>query len=65
MGNVVTLKASTGGNPNGGFTVKFLVGKSELQAFHFDVRFSIRKVIRNNTVNETAEYDIYFYFFLS
>jgi hypothetical protein len=58
IGNVVTLKASAGGNPNGGFTVKFLVGKSEQQAFHFDVRFSIRKVIRNNSVNDSIEYDI-------
>lgn len=54
-GNIIVIKGSAGGNPNGGFTIKFLVGKSERQAFHFDVRFSIRKVLRNHSVNDSGE----------
>lgn len=54
-GNVVVLKASAGGNPNGSFALKFLVGKTEQQSFHMDVRFAIRKVFRNNSVNERVE----------
>jgi hypothetical protein len=54
-GNVIVLKASAGGNPNGSFTLKFLIGKTEMQAFHFDVRFSVKKVFRNNSVNDAVE----------
>lgn len=51
-GSVVVVKGSAGGNPNGAFRIKFLIGKSEKHAFHLDVRFSQRKVIRNNSANE-------------
>lgn len=55
QGDVIIFIASTGGNPNGSFTLKFLVGRTDQQAFHFDVRFSMRKVFRNNSVNDVAE----------
>ncbi|XP_070504243.1 galectin-9-like isoform X2 [Chironomus tepperi] len=51
-GSVLVIKGSTGGNPNGAFRIKFYVGKSEKQAFTFDVRFSQQKVARNNCVND-------------
>ena len=54
-GNVITLKGLTSGNKNGGFTMKFLVGKMEQQAFHFDVRFGDELVIRNHSVNDSGE----------
>lgn len=54
-GSVVVLRGSVGGNPNGSFTVKFLVGRSELQSFHMDVRFATKKVYRNHSVNDLAE----------
>lgn len=54
-GNVIVLKASAGGNPNGSFTLKFLVGKTEAQSFHMDVRFVAKKVFRNNSVNDNVE----------
>lgn len=54
-GNVVVLKASAGGNPNGSFSLKFLAGKTEAQAFHMDVRFSLKKVFRNSSINDSIE----------
>lgn len=54
-GNVIVLRGSAGGNPNGSFTMKFLVGKSEAQAFHMDVRFSMKKVFRNHSMNDRLE----------
>lgn len=55
-GNVVVLKGTTSGNPSGSLTLKFLVGKSEAQSFHMDVRFSEKKVFRNNSVNDGVEW---------
>lgn len=55
QGDIMVIKGSTGGNPNGGFTLKFLVGRTERQAFHFDVRFSVRKVLRNHSLNDDGE----------
>jgi hypothetical protein len=54
-GNIIVLKASAGGNPNGSFSLKFLVGKTENQSFHMDVRFSIEKVFRNSSMNDRIE----------
>lgn len=54
-GSVIVVKASAGGNPNGSFTLKFLNGKTEQQCFQMDVRFSVKKVLRNNSVNERVE----------
>lgn len=54
-GNVIVVRGSAGGNPNGAFSLKFLVGATERQSFHLDVRFSTRKVLRNNSMNEKAE----------
>jgi hypothetical protein len=54
-GNVVIFKGSTSGNPNGSFTLKFLVGRTEQQSFHMDIRFGSRKVYRNHSVNENTE----------
>lgn len=54
-GNIIVLKGSAGGNPNGSFSLKFLVGKMESQSFHMDVRFSIQKVFRNSSVNDRVE----------
>ncbi|CRK90942.1 CLUMA_CG004632, isoform A [Clunio marinus] len=54
QGNVIVLKGSAGGNPNGSFTLKFLVGKTEMQSFHMDVRFSVKKVFRTNSVNDNV-----------
>lgn len=51
-GSVVVLKGVTGGNPKGGFAVKFYVGKTDMQALNFDVRFNERIVARNHSVNE-------------
>ncbi|CAO1381748.1 unnamed protein product [Diamesa hyperborea] len=53
-GNVMVLKGKARGNCNGSFTLKFLVGRTEKQAFHFDVSFLSRKVVRNHSVNEKA-----------
>lgn len=51
-GSVIVVKASAGGNPNGAFRMKFLMGKTEKHAFHMDVNFSQRKVLRNNSAND-------------
>jgi hypothetical protein len=51
-GSVLVVKASADGNPNGAFRMKFYVGKTEKQAFNFDVRFSGKKVVRNHSVND-------------
>lgn len=51
------LNGSVGGNPNGSFAVKFLAGKSEAQAFHMDVRFSVKKVFRNSSTNDDPGFE--------
>ncbi|CAO1408990.1 unnamed protein product [Diamesa serratosioi] len=53
-GNVLVLKGKAKGSSYGSFTLKFLIGRTEKQAFHFDVRFSTRKVARNHSVNDKA-----------
>lgn len=54
-GNIIVMKASAGGNQNGSFSLKFLVGKTENQSFHMDVRFSVKKVYRNSSMNDRIE----------
>lgn len=54
-GSVLVIKGSAGGNPNGAFRLKFLMGKSEKHAFNFDVRFSQQIVARNNSINDYGE----------
>lgn len=49
---MIVLKGVAGGNSKGGFAVKFYIGKSDMQALNFDVRFSEKIVARNHSVNE-------------
>lgn len=54
-GSIIVLRGSVGENPNGSFAIKFLVAKTESQAFHMDVRFSTKKVYRNSSVKDGPE----------
>lgn len=52
---MIVLSGSVGGNPNGSFSMKFLVGKEEAQAFHMEARFGAKKVFRNSSSNDGPE----------
>uniref|UniRef100_A0A1B0CYC0 Galectin n=2 Tax=Lutzomyia longipalpis TaxID=7200 RepID=A0A1B0CYC0_LUTLO len=57
IGHVVVVKGIAQGNAQGQFTIRFLVGHTEKQALHFNVRFPAGVVVRNHTVNNNAEFN--------
>ncbi|XP_059619694.1 uncharacterized protein LOC132263762 [Phlebotomus argentipes] len=56
-GHVVVVTGTALGNQQGHFAIRFLVGHTEKQALHFNVRFSQREVARNHTVNSRMEFN--------
>ncbi|GAB0086033.1 Galectin [Sergentomyia squamirostris] len=56
-GHVVVVSGIALGNQQGNFAIRFLLGHTEKQGLHFNVRFPQREVVRNHTVNNKMEFN--------